>query len=949
MDTDTPDNPRPPPPARDLDGEAMRRRIHARLFGGEVEAVRIGRFQILETLGQGGMGVVYAAEDAQLDRQVALKVIRDAALSGGAGERARLLREARALAKLSHPNVVQVHEVGEHEGDVFIVMELVRGTTLGQWLAAEPRSLPAILERFIAAAQGLEAAHRVGIVHRDFKPTNALVGADGRVRIVDFGLARGEPKGLDITAVGRTHTTPDQPEAVTLTTLTQAGTPAYMSPEQAIGAMCDARSDQFSFCVALFEAVYGRRPYTPEQLLAHANHSDAWPSPVPKDGPAPKWLRKVLARGLAPLPAQRFASMAAVIDVLQRAPRQRRRLALAGLAVAVLGATATAGGLLVGAPAIERCPDPRARLAEVWGPPQRSGLRSAFAATPLGEAASVRTEQALDAYTGRWVDAQRDACEATLVRHEQSATRLDQSSKCLDRARRAFANLTATLPTGDLALLSEAEALVADLPDPLRCRDPAVLDGPAPALDLELETLLDRAQIFETTQQGREAAATLGLAITRAEALGDAGGEAQALLLLGKTRARLLREPQGAQDALHRAFDRAVQAGRSELEPAIWRELAWVTSYELDAAAEARVWLEHARSARTEASDPTERAALLAVEAQVLQTEQRPAEAVQLRREVLALLQGIHPPDHPELVLARQDLAVSHGLASDPDEALALHTALWHELRARHGSDHPWTARGELDVGLDYVDLERYPEARLHLERARRVLAATHGEGNPRVASADLMLARLDVADEQLDLTDELLDRAIARAQHALAVYSERFPRGHSDRISALALLSELYRAAGQRDPLMATNRELLAIHDEGSARAEIDLQAVLINIGEGLCERERCGEALPFFGRLMALHVQDPPAEAALRAFPFHGIGQVHLVNGEPALALPFLEEALAIFASAPHERDGMAANYAACARHLAQALQKLGRSPGRVRELRRLAAELEPDSALP
>lgn len=921
-------------PPRDLDGEAMRRRISARLFGGEAEPVLIGRFQVLETLGQGGMGVVYAARDAQLDRQVALKVIRDDVLDGDASERARLLREARALARLSHPNVVQVHEVGEHEGAVFIVMELVHGTTLGQWLAARERPLAAVLARFVEAAQGLDAAHRVGIVHRDFKPTNALVGADGRVRIVDFGLARGESREAELTTGGPREAGPGS-EASSTGTATRAGTPAYMSPEQVVGARCDARSDQFSFCVALFEAVYGRRPFAAGELLARLEAGDLGRSPVPRAGPAPRWLRGLLTRGLSLRPEQRFPAMAAVIDVLQRAPRRRRRLVVALVALVALAAAVTAGSLLFGGSPPEPCPDPGGRLAELWGAPQREALRTRFAAA---RAEPTRTERALDDYAARWIDATRDACEATQVRHEQSLSRLDRSSKCLDRARRALGNLTATLSTADAALLAESEALIAELPDPARCRDPAVLDDAAPIEDAELDALLDRARILEATRQGREALAVLGRAVARARERDDPGGEAEALLLLGKTHAHLMRDPAAATDALHRAHDRAARAGRAPLVSAIWRELAWVTSYELGQAAEARVWLAHARSAPTEALAPSEQAQLLAVEAEILETEQRFAEALQLRLQVLALLRGIHPPDHPELVLARQALAVSHALAGAMAEALALHAALWQELGERHGAEHPWTARSELDLGLDYIELERWPEARRHIEHARGVLAATHGEHNPRVATADLKLA-------ELDLYEGAPESGLGRAHRALAVYSEQFPRWHADRISALALLSGLYLATHQHDRLLATNRELLAIHDEGHGQDHIDLPALLINIGEVLCESGRCAESLPYFGRLLAIQAKDPPVgeDEVLRAFPLHGLGQAHLAAAKPALALPFLEEALAIFTAHPRDRAGMDAAYAACARHLADALQALGQAPRRIRELRELARKIE------
>ena len=236
-----------PPRAMDrgLDGEAMRRRIASRLFGEPAEPVRIDRFRVVGKLGAGGMGVVLSAVDEDLERPVAIKILANERMRSDSAEHARLVREARALAKLSHPNVVQVYEVGEYEGGVFIAMELVRGTNLRQWLAAARRPLPAILERFLAAAHGLAAAHRVGVVHRDFKPSNALVGEDGRVRIADFGLARGPLSAGPIREAAQVppsiNSTPDA---------SAVGTPAYMSPEQLRGDEVDARSDQFSFCVA---------------------------------------------------------------------------------------------------------------------------------------------------------------------------------------------------------------------------------------------------------------------------------------------------------------------------------------------------------------------------------------------------------------------------------------------------------------------------------------------------------------------------------------------------------------------------------------------------------------------------------------------------------------------------------------------------------------------------
>ncbi len=263
----------------------------------------VGRYVIRGVLGRGGMGVVYTAEDPELSRDVALKIVRvDLAV----------VREARAMAKLSHPNVISVYDAGTHEGAVFIAMELVRGTDLRAWLAAKRRTVAEIVEVFVAAGRGLAAAHAAAIVHRDFKPDNVLVGDDGRVRVTDFGLAQGLPgdDALDGAAIG---------------------TPAYMSPEQHAGDRADPRSDQFSFSVALWEALHGERPFTgaSREKVAQAIRDGQMTAP-PRASRVPGSLRRLLVRGLAASPAARYPSLDALLRALGRnQARVPRRIAFA--------------------------------------------------------------------------------------------------------------------------------------------------------------------------------------------------------------------------------------------------------------------------------------------------------------------------------------------------------------------------------------------------------------------------------------------------------------------------------------------------------------------------------------------------------------------------------------------------------------------------------------------
>ncbi|MEZ4448443.1 MAG: serine/threonine-protein kinase [Nannocystaceae bacterium] len=332
----------------------------------EVLPSRIGRFVIIGRLGAGGMGVVYAAYDPELDRKVAIKLIGAAGAAGAAeggaaeggaaegGARARrsqalLLREARALAKLSHPNIVALHDVGVHAGQVFVAMEFVAGRTLRRWLAEAPRPWPAIVEVFVQAGRGLTAAHEAGLVHRDVKPDNLLVGDDGRVRVADFGVARyrapDEADGADgasrmlATVAGRGA---------------RVGTPAYMAPEQHEDEGVGPHSDQFSFCVALYEALHGLRPFvgdTPQALVAAIR--EGAPSRPPGPARAPGWLDRAVTRGLAARPADRWPSLSALLTALTRERGLRRAL---GGRRALYAALGVLGGvaLILGAREVQR-------------------------------------------------------------------------------------------------------------------------------------------------------------------------------------------------------------------------------------------------------------------------------------------------------------------------------------------------------------------------------------------------------------------------------------------------------------------------------------------------------------------------------------------------------------------------------------------------------------------
>ncbi|MFE8603593.1 serine/threonine-protein kinase [Archangium violaceum] len=305
---------------------------------------RLGRFAVMRKLGEGGMGAVYMGHDALLDRRVALKLLhRDT------DAREWLLREAQALARLSHPNVVAVHEVSEHEGRVFVAMELVEGQSLREWLATGKRTVPQVLAMLVQAGKGLASAHEAGLVHRDFKPDNVLVGRDGRARVVDFGIAALAPR-------------PEEPPPGTVPSafarqLTHRsalmGTPTYMAPEQFLGERATPASDQFAFCVTLYTAVYGEPPFAGEDLASLSRNVLAGQLRAPPVRPGtPEWLAPLLRRGLSREPSERFPSMAALITALEehlaRLPSmdpetaRRDRLRITGVGILIILGVGTA-------------------------------------------------------------------------------------------------------------------------------------------------------------------------------------------------------------------------------------------------------------------------------------------------------------------------------------------------------------------------------------------------------------------------------------------------------------------------------------------------------------------------------------------------------------------------------------------------------------------------------
>ncbi len=760
-----------------------------------------GRYVVGEVIGAGGMGIIYLARDATLGRMVALKRVRRVRSAQTSAEHDRLVHEARMMAQLSHPCVVTVFDAGIADGAAYVAMEHVDGVTLRSWLLARRRSWREIAAVFAQAAQGLAAAHAAGMVHGDFKPENVLVDRAGRARVADFGLARA-------AVAGRNGATREV-----------AGTIAYMAPEQLAGQLGDVASDQYAFCVSLFEALHGARPGERDDETTPAR--------------VPAWLRRVYERGLVADRAQRYPSMDAIASALDGGGRRTGRWA--GVAAAILVGTiivvaATARATTEPAPVCRRSPKP----SQIWDAPKHQAVRAAFLATgkPYAEHAWITTEHTLDRYAQDWAAASQEACEATHVHRTQSADLLDLRSACLDARLAELTALVGVFAGADATVVENAAKSSGGLTSLAICSDTAGLKEPVPlppdpAVRVRLAGVraqLARAKALDEVGKSDEARKLAILAATEAHELGHRPLEAEALLLRGNL------ETDTDLDAAEKTLKSALLAAEAGRHPRIAANTLLAMSRifgEPGRFEEANEAVRHALSVIEGLGNHDELLANALHYAGANQMAQgRLDEARDNYLRALPLLEKFYGPDHFRTAATLNNLAHVERVQGRVGEAASLQRRALAALEKSLGSQHPFVASALSVLGDILIDQGDLDAALVARKRAVEIRKAALGPDSVQLAAAFNVLGLAHYERGELEpARSALLDAA---ATYGKALGPDHYKVGY-----ALTNLGLVYAKMGELAKARSSCRRALALFEPQLDPNAVELAYALACIGD--------------------------------------------------------------------------------------------------------------------
>jgi tetratricopeptide (TPR) repeat protein/predicted Ser/Thr protein kinase len=843
-------------------------------------------------LGRGGMGVVYSAYDPELDRRVALKLLlpRGDEKKRSRG-RVRLVREAQALARLSHPNVVTVHDVGEHDGQVFIAMEFIDGDTLKRWIKKGPHPWKQAVEVLSAAGRGLSAAHAKRMTHRDFKPDNVMLEADsGRVVVMDFGLATAPDIASlsDVeSSLSSSLSSGDSSDGLTRTGAVM-GTPAYMAPDQHAGQPT-AASDQFSFCVTLYEALYGHRPFagtTLPAVMGAALRGEF--RPTPQRSSVPRWLREVVVRGLAGRPRDRWPSMDALLQALQNDP-SRRRWAFGGAAGLVL----VVGGLYTSNVVRDErrqadCEKRSEAVDAMWNQAKRDRIANAFASLDLSYAEDVwaRTEEKLDRSARRWQTTRLETClaEPTTMPALRSAT-----DACLDARLRSLQTVLRVLSDADGNVVPRATA-IAEL-DIDECTDEAWLleaprlpDDPATRdTHLRMRQELFYSSTLRAASRIEEAAALQEALVSEAKELGEARLLAEARYQLGKSRSLQTRYKESAQ--LHEdAYFAAMEVSDRKL--ARLTALALIESHgqRLADATTGRLWARHGQLLVDAHPNAKHQADLDQILAQMEFTAGHFDRALELSEGALAVFVDELGETSDRATSSRELLLAIYDRLGKTNEAIEMSRAVLSARLDAYGEKHPYTLTARSNLAAALITTRELDEAEAQL---RMVIEAINPP-NLDAASAMDNLSLVLMLDDQVEAAVELNTEVLSIRRRLLSDTHLRVAHTLTNRANMVFRLRDF-------DGMIEAAREAREIYRETVPEDSPYLVFPDRQEGGVLLSLGRSAEALPLLARAFEhqQRVVGPDSEDTLALTNQYSMALLATGKARDALALtqPWLD----------------------------------------------------------
>ncbi len=821
--------------------------VSAKVAGQSQEYPRgtaIDRYLVLSRLGSGGMGVVYAAYDGDLSRKVALKMLHtDRDPSGALAEALR--REAQALARVSHPNVVAVYDVGTFQAEVYLVMELVDGVTLREWFDLQPRDWRDVVRCLVGAGRGLEAVHQRGLAHQDFKPANVLVDGSGTARVSDFGLAR----------VAGTLTESDSRPLPGPTLM--GGTPGYMAPEQWQGHAADARADQFAFCVALYEGLYRELPFGRASLAGQQTLDVRAPAVAAN---VPSWVRRVILRGLSARPEDRFASMSALLDALGTDPSTARwqTARRAGIALVVLAVAAYYPALRLWKH--QACVRDAGQRVD-WSNDRIAGLRNGF------KAENPRVEALLARHATRLEAELVTACDATQT----------DVLTCLGRRTAELQALSALFTRVGSEVADKALLAIDGLSSPESCRAPDVVEKPIHP-DEPLRLKLAQGKVLQLSGRNEEAAPII-------KAVVDAAGEdldasAEGLLLMGQTQLELSK-PADAKKTFALAVNAAERAGHSELAASAWIRLAYVTGFGLDQYDEALADFEHARAILEHLGKP----ALLTASFErnsghVLQRAGKFDDAAAAYQRAIAIGEATEPG--LDVANALTGLTGALRQAGKVDEALKTAQRALAIREKLLGPDHLEVAITRNALGNVFHDLGDIEGAAAQFQKSAELFEKAQGPRSQRVAFA---LSNQGNCLSELGRHDE----AFALLERSLKIREEVLGKTHSEAAISHNSIGSAEMRRGHWAAARASFERALAIHSTRGPEHPSVINT-LINLASAQTSQRHADEALATLEKAKAGAQKLPTGLGRYEA----AVGTALLAQGKPTDALPHFDKAL-------------------------------------------------------